>query len=122
MILSASRRPDRSHLSKTGSNSEIASNTKEKAIEKRRRASRRQDNRQRARKGNPSTGMVNSLQTSCSKENALLENRKGHASHCQLGELLLEMAFGRCGLPTERFHIVLLGLVRFHVRGYDYFI
>jgi hypothetical protein len=29
------------------------------------------------------------------------------------------MAFGRCGLSTERVHIVLLGLVRFHVREYD---
>jgi hypothetical protein len=29
------------------------------------------------------------------------------------------MAFGRRGLPTERVHIVLLGLVRFHVRGCD---
>lgn len=63
--------------------------------------------------------MVNSLQTSSSREDTLLKDCKSHASHCQLGELLLEMAFGRRGLPTERVHIVLLGLVRFHVRGYD---
>ena len=61
--------------------------------------------------------MVNLLQTSRSKEDALLENCKSHAGHCQFGELLLEMALGRSGLPTERVPIVLLGLVCFHVIG-----
>jgi hypothetical protein len=31
------------------------------------------------------------------------------------------MAFGRCGLSTQRVHIVLLGLVGLHVGRYDDF-
>lgn len=59
MVLSASRRPNRSHLPKTSSNSKVASDTKEEAVEKRRRASRWQDDCQRTGKGNPSAEMVN---------------------------------------------------------------
>lgn len=56
-----------------------------------------------------------------SKEDALLENRKSHAGHRQLGEFLLEMAFGRLGLSTERVDIMLVGLVFFHVGRCDNF-
>jgi hypothetical protein len=59
MVLPSSRRPDRSHLPKTSSNSKVASDTKEEAVKERCRASRRQDDRQCAREGNPSAETVN---------------------------------------------------------------
>ena len=109
MILSTGGWPDRSHLSYTGGDTEVAEHAENKAVKESHWTTRWQHDRERAGKSDPGAverEKVVGILAFIASRFILLENGERHADHREFREFLLEVPFNSTVLYLGCLHML----------------